>query len=47
MNELFYRFVILAVGIMNIVIDNWPMILLIVLVYIAARLVWKGSMFHE
>jgi len=41
MKELYYRFIIFAVAVLNVVIDNYLIILLILLVYVCARIVWK------
>jgi len=41
MTDLFYRFVIFVVSVLTVVIDNWLMVLLIVLVYVGVRMVWS------
>ncbi len=41
MKDLYYRFVILAVSVLNVVIDNYLMILLILLVCVGVRMVWR------
>jgi type IV secretory pathway VirB3-like protein len=37
LSELWYRFVILAVGVLNVALDNWLMILIIVVVWMLWR----------
>jgi hypothetical protein len=39
--DLWYSFVIFAVAVLNVVIDNYLIILLILLVYLAIRTVWR------
>jgi len=41
MNDLWYRFVIFFVAVLNVVIDNYLLIILILLVCVGVRMVWR------
>jgi len=43
LKELFYRLVILTVGILNVAMDNYEVVVIIVCVWLLLWLAWKAS----